>query len=77
MKKAGQDRVRTYLESLTKDELIDFIVKFAPPSFFETIKGRLANQQEAVAMFQRIAEDIDELLDDEELLYDPAGFERE
>ena len=77
MKKASSDPIRTYLESLTKQELIDFFLKFAPPSFFETIKGRLANQQEAMAMFQRIADNIDGLLDDEELLYEPKGFERE
>ena len=28
-------------------------------------------------MFERIADDIDSLLDDEELLYDPTGFDRE
>jgi hypothetical protein len=79
MKKASAnpDPVRTYLDSLTKEELIDFILTFAPPSFLETVKGRLASQQEAVAMFRRIAHDIDVILADEELLYDPSGFERE
>ena len=75
--KANSDPVQAYLEKLTKDELIDFIIKFAPESFFETVKGQLGSEQEAVAMFQHISRAIDVMLADEELLYHPSGFERE
>jgi len=75
--KGSHEPMRTYLESLTKKELIGMIVKYAPPSFFEIIEGRLANQQEAITMFRRIARKIDAVLDNDELLYNPGGFERE
>jgi len=69
--------MRTYLESLTKDELITLILKFAPQSFVDNIHGQFAGRKEALTIFNNASRAIANILSDEELLYDPSGFERE
>ena len=70
-------RIRNYLESLTKEELISLIFKFAPESFFDSINSQFASQSEAVVIFNKVSKAIKVLLSDEDLLYNPSGFERE
>ena len=78
MSKANStDKMHNYLESLTKDELIHLILKFAPPSFIEHIKSQFASKKEALTLFNKASKAIDNILSDEDLLYNPSGFERE
>ncbi len=76
-KARSTDKVRHYLESLTKDELIHLIVKFAPQSFIENIQSQFASQEEALTIFKKASKRIGSILSDEDLLYNPSGFERE
>lgn len=66
-----------HLESLTKAELIQLIIKFAPESFRTTIHSRVATEEEARIIFKQTSKLIANLFTDEELLYDPDEFERE
>lgn len=70
-------KVTKYLNNRTKEELIDLILKFAPQSFFDSINGQLASQDEAQVIFRDASLAIDKMLADEITLYDPNKFERE
>ena len=66
----------SYLESLTKKELIDLILKFASPSFFDKINIQFASQDEAIAILRESSQAINDILSDEIILYNPSHFER-
>ena len=75
MSKANsKSKIRNYLESLTKDELITLILKFAPQSFIDNINSQFASKKEALTIFDKTSKKIDDILSDEELLYNPSGF---
>ena len=69
------EKIKNYLESLTKEELVSLILKFAPQNFFDAINAQFASQHEAKAIFKRVVKAIDKILSDEELLYNPSEFE--
>ncbi len=73
----SKSKIRNYIESLTKDELITLILKFAPQSFIDNINSQFASKKEALTIFDKTSKKIDNILSDEELLYNPSGFERE
>lgn len=76
-KASSTDKMRNYLESLTKDELVNLILKFAPQSFIDNINSQFASKKEALTIFNNVSKTIDNILSDEDLLYNPSGFERE
>lgn len=71
------EKIKNYLEGLTKEELVSLILKLAPQNFFEAIHAQLASQNEAKAIFNKVVEAIDTILADDELLYNPSEFENE
>ena len=78
MSKANsKSKIRNYIESLTRDELITLILKFAPQSFIDNINSQFASKKEALTIFDKTSKIINNILSDEELLYNPSGFERE
>ncbi len=78
MSKANStDKTHNYLQSLTKDELINLILKFAPQSFIDNINSQFASKKEALTIFDKTSKTIDSIFSDEDLLYNPSGFERE
>jgi len=76
-KTRSTNKIRNYLESLTKDELIPLILKFAPQSFIDNINGQFASQEEALTIFYETSKTIDNILSNEDLLYNPSEFEQE
>ena len=70
-------KARKYLENLTRDELIDLIVKFDPQNFIDNINSQFASKKEALTIFDKTSKTIDKILSDDELLYSPSEFERE
>ncbi len=70
-------RTLTYLNNLTKEELIELVLKFAPKSFFENINSQFASQDEAMNLLKEVSRAINTLLSDEETLYNPREFEHE
>jgi transcription elongation factor GreA-like protein len=75
-KSTSKKKTQNYLESLTKEELIDLILKFAPQNFFDSIDSQFASQGEAMILFKETSEAINTIFSDESLLYDPSEFER-
>lgn len=76
-KSNSKKKIINYLESLTKEQLIDLILKFAPQSFLNSINVQFALQDEAVLILEETSKAITTILSDEELLYNPSEFERE
>ena len=76
-KSNSKKKIINYLESLTKEKLIDLILKLAPQSFFDSINVQFASQDEAVLILEETSKAITTILEDEELLYNPSEFERE
>ena len=70
-------KMSNYLEGLTKDELVNLILKLAPQSFIDNINSQFASKEEALTIFYNVSKTLDNLLADEDLLYNPSGFERE
>ena len=66
--------IKNYLQSLTKEELINLVLKLAPQTFFDAINAQFASQNEAKAIFKKVAKAIDAILADERLLYEPSRF---
>lgn len=73
----SKEKIKNYLNSLTKEELINLVLKFAPQNFLDTIYMQFASQDEAEILFKRVAKDIKSMFSDEELLYTPSKFEDE
>ena len=76
-KSNSKKKIINYLESLTKEQLIDLILKFAPQSFLDSINVQFASQDEAVLILEETSKAITTILEDEELLYNPSEFEPE
>jgi len=75
-KTRSTDKTRKDLESLTRDELIDLILKFSPQSFIDNINSQFSSKKEALTTFEKTSKTIDKIFSDEELLYSPSEFER-
>lgn len=68
------EKIEKYLGSLTKEELISLILKLAPQAFFDAINAQFASQNEAKAIFKKVAKAVNAILSDERLLYEPSKF---
>ncbi len=71
---SSTENIENYLQSLTKEELMNLVLKLAPQTFFDAINAQFASQKEAKAMFKKVAKAIDAILDDDRLLYEPSRF---
>lgn len=71
---SSTENIDNYLQSLTKEELISLILKLAPQTFFDAINAQFASQKEAKTIFKKVAKAIDDILDDDRLLYEPSRF---
>lgn len=71
---SSTENIESHLQSLTKEELINLVLKLAPQTFFDAISAQFASQKEAKAIFKKVAKAIDAILADETLLYEPSKF---
>lgn len=71
----SQHQAIKYLENLTKEEIIDLILKLAPPSFFDNIKTKFSSNNQGIDTFNKISKTINSMFNDEPLLYSPKEFE--
>jgi len=72
----SSDFLRKYLETLTKEELISLVAKFAPDNFKIEIRNRTETASDAQEIFRKADNKIRKLFKDEDLLYDPSGMEQ-
>jgi hypothetical protein len=61
-----------YLKTLSKDELINLVIKFAPEDFRQDID---ISKEETDSYLNEIVSNISTLLEDDGLLYDPISFQ--
>lgn len=73
----SRQKSRDYLGNLTKEELVELILKFAPQSFIDAINQQFISEREATKIFKAASKSTLKLFKDEELLWDPSEFERQ
>ena len=67
--------VRRHLKNLSNAELIDLVMKFAPPDFYTEIMNRQIPESDAMTLFRKVEKTLKKQFKDDELLYDPEGME--
>ena len=67
-------RVAEHLASLSKEELMALVMKYAPEDFFIEINNLYSGEAEARTTYHKVMAAIRRLFKDEELLYDPDAF---
>ncbi|MFC2112258.1 SWIM zinc finger domain-containing protein [Bacteroidota bacterium] len=79
IQQANEDRpaesLKKHLDSLSKTELVELVMKFAPDNFITSIHNRTSTSENAGKILGRIDKKLNDLFNDEELLWDPYGFE--
>ena len=63
-----------YLHSLSKDELVALVDKFASEQFRTEVKNRFANADKAQKTFHEVEQTIRKFFDDDEMMYSPHNF---
>jgi hypothetical protein len=69
------DNWKQYLSALDKNELIKLVDKYAPKSFRNEINNRNSDSSVAQKAFRSVRKNIEEIFNDEELLFSPSDFE--
>lgn len=64
-----------YLKSLSKDELIQLLVKWAPSDFYKYVKDKTSPTKQAESLLNKTTKAINRLFKDDDFLYDPIAFE--
>ena len=67
--------LKTHLESLSKKELINLAMRYVPDDYIRQIENSKSTQKDANAIFDKVEKKINELLRDEDLLWDPTGMD--
>jgi len=69
------DYFKNHLKKLTKDELINLVIRYAPDNYIRQIQNSKSTQKDASAIFDKVEKKVRENLSDEELLWDPSGMD--
>ena len=72
-----KNKTLKYLKKLTKNELIDIILKFAPENFINNINGQFYNKEKSLISFEKALDEIASIFSNDDLLYNPGQFEKE
>ncbi len=64
-----------YLQSLSKNELIALVKKFAPEQFWIEIKNKFSDNSTAQAAFRKVERAVQKLFNDRVYLHSPGDFE--
>ena len=72
--KDAENLFHQYVQSLSKDELMALVEKFATSQFRTEIKNRFANAGTAQKDFQKVERKIRKLFDNNDLMYAPDDF---
>lgn len=67
--------LKQHLKSLSKEELIDLVMKFAPEGFFIKVKNSYSGDSEAEAYYSTVEKKIKGFFRNTELLFSPTDFE--
>ncbi len=69
------DYFKDYLTKLSKDELINLVMRYAPDSFIRQIQNSKSTQKDATTVIDKVEKKVHDYLNDEELLWDPSGMD--
>ena len=69
------DFLKTHLQQLPKDELINLVMKFAPENFVQKVFNNKSNKEDSVKVFAKVNKKIQGFFENDELLWDPSGME--
>ncbi len=67
--------IKSYLDSLSREKLIDLVINYAPEEFFTLISNRYSSNSEALTLLRKAQHNIKKAFEDRESLYDPRVFE--
>ncbi len=73
--KRMDETLKNHFDALSKSELVGLLMDFAPRSYVTRVQNQAMADGDASGIFTKVEKRIDELFSDEELLWDPAGFE--
>lgn len=69
------NKFQGYLNTLSKKDLVELVLKYAPQNFRLEIENSYLEIDQAKKLFDKTAQKIKGLFDDHELLYEPSDFE--
>lgn len=72
-----KNKIHNYLNTLTKNELIELVLKFYPEDFIHNINGKFYNKKEEIIAFDKVLDEIESIFSDDNYLYSPSQFEKE
>ena len=67
--------LQKHLKSLSKSDLVNLVMKFAPENYVTRIRNQSSPADNAIKVFSKVDKKIKDFFDDDELLWDPSGFE--
>lgn len=72
---ASEVDIKQHLQTLSKTDLIDLVVKYAPPQYFVKVKNSFSGVADAQSIFKKTEHSIQKIFNSQGLLYDPNDFE--
>lgn len=71
----SHDFLVSHLKQLSKDELINLVMKFAPENYIIQVQNSKTGKKNAIDIFNKVEKNILGFFNDDELLFDPSGME--
>jgi len=66
--------LKSHLEQLPKEELVNLVLKFAPDNFISQIHNSKSDEKDANKIFDKVEKNISDFFNDDELLWNPSGM---
>jgi len=67
--------IKSHLKQLSKEELVNLVMKFAPENYIIQIQNSKTGKKNALEIFTKVEKNILGFFQDDELLWDPSGME--
>lgn len=67
--------LQKHLKSLSKSDLVNLVMKFAPENYVTRIRNQSSPADNAIKVFSKVEKKIKGFFNDDDLLWDPSGFE--
>ncbi|MFN8255178.1 MAG: hypothetical protein U0W24_05780 [Bacteroidales bacterium] len=71
----SRQRAEDYLKTLSKQQLIGLVIKYAPEQFYTTIENKSADGDTSKKILEKVKKDIRKAFSDDELLYEMDDFD--
>lgn len=71
----GVKLVQNHLNGLSKEELVNLVLRYAPDQYFTEIINKNTGQNEALNLFYQVKKRVTDFFNDDEMLWNPLGME--